>query len=151
MKTPFVFTFTILVFIAFTGCKKDKASTTILDSCQAKVCLNGGYCESGTCKCPPYFSGANCEIDNRPNCMKNHTGTINLGNNSGFARAVYINGQHRFTLNSGQSTGTVAFPIGNYSVRFYGFLWGQIVTASAFCSDNITLSECSDFSGICSN
>jgi hypothetical protein len=60
MQTKYILTFGKIVVILFAlmilclGCKKDPCAKTI--------CLNGGACLDGTCKCPDGYSGPHCEI-----------------------------------------------------------------------------------------
>lgn len=44
---------TIYCIFCFSACQKDPCSSTI--------CYNGGVCVSGTCNCPPGYSGVNCQ------------------------------------------------------------------------------------------
>ena len=82
-----LFLFLTSTFI-FNGCKKDP------------VCLNGGYCSDGTCKCPAGFSGVNCEIDNRLPCEKNNTSQIVFDNWSTNPYDCYINDVYKGRVNA---------------------------------------------------
>ena len=45
-----------LLSVAYVSCTKVGSSP----ACNGVVCLNGGYCKGGFCKCPSGFEGANC-------------------------------------------------------------------------------------------
>lgn len=61
MKNLFIILLPLL-FVAtiFNSCQKDPV--TAPDPCANISCFNGGVCQSGTCDCPPGFSGAQCQI-----------------------------------------------------------------------------------------
>lgn len=46
----------LFVTIFFSACQKEQ------DPCDSIACLNGGTCLTGTCSCPPGYSGATCQI-----------------------------------------------------------------------------------------
>lgn len=48
------------------GCKKKKEA----DPCEGKVCLNGGYCQSGTCACPTGYTGSDCGTQVTPSKIR---------------------------------------------------------------------------------
>jgi len=45
-----------LFSVAYISCTK----TGLAPKCNGVICLNGGYCDSGVCKCPSGYEGANC-------------------------------------------------------------------------------------------
>lgn len=45
-----------LLSVAYVSCTK----TGLAPKCNGVICLNGGYCDSGLCKCPKGFEGGNC-------------------------------------------------------------------------------------------
>src|SRR4051812_26854924 len=45
-----------LLSVAYVSCTK----TGLAPKCNGVICLNGGYCDSGICKCPVGFEGASC-------------------------------------------------------------------------------------------
>lgn len=45
------------------------------DPCEELICLNGGACQDGLCLCPDFYSGPNCEIEERLNFLGTYTGT----------------------------------------------------------------------------
>lgn len=49
----------ISFFLLFYGCKKETKKT---DKCEGVICLNGGYCQDGSCNCPVGYSGKDCSI-----------------------------------------------------------------------------------------
>ncbi len=119
MKTTLIFSIIVLLFLALSGCgDKEK---NILDLCKNTVCQNGGTCESGKCNCPPYYSGANCEVDNRPVCMKEHEGSVNLVNQTGHDLRFFFDDHSAGQIASGQSTGAFDYPVGTYT--YYSQYW----------------------------
>jgi hypothetical protein len=48
-----IFSLFLLTSLFFSACK---------DKCKDVLCLNGGACDEGICKCPTGFSGPNCEV-----------------------------------------------------------------------------------------
>lgn len=71
-NTALLFCFTLF----FYACK---------DKCQDSDCLNGGFCNEGTCWCPKGYKGTSCEIETRANMLGSYTGeysyTVNNGSN----------------------------------------------------------------------
>ena len=141
MRLSFFFSIIILsLFFALTGCKKEGS---IFDPCKDKVCLNGGYCESGACKCPTYYSGANCEVDNRPACMKEHTGTISIANQSSSTVGILLDGSPKGTIPTGSSMQLIV-SVGN-SHRIDWQMKIPIVNLwETVDTDYTTVSECGD-------
>lgn len=48
------------------GCKKENGGPFKKDPCKDKICLNGGYCEDGTCVCPQGYTGTDCSAQVTP-------------------------------------------------------------------------------------
>ena len=58
-------TFLALLSIVFSSCEKQEQNfgpTTFYKPCQNVICLNGGDCRDGKCKCAIGFEGAKCEV-----------------------------------------------------------------------------------------
>ena len=51
-----LFIYSILLITIFSSC---------LDPCRKTNCINGGYCNNGTCECPFGYEGTNCETEMR--------------------------------------------------------------------------------------
>lgn len=49
-----------LITLTLFACSKDE------DSCNEKICLNGGECSNGFCKCPEHFGGVDCSEQETP-------------------------------------------------------------------------------------
>ncbi|MBX2909814.1 MAG: calcium-binding EGF-like domain-containing protein [Chitinophagales bacterium] len=96
---------------SISGCKKDDTNP-----CGTKVCQNGGYCQNGSCACPSGFSGPNCEVDNRPSCVKNGTGVITFDNWSKNPYDCYIDGNYKGRV-AGYGTRDVTVYSGYYSLK----------------------------------
>lgn len=60
LKLSQYFIFSLLLCLTFYSCKKEMNEP---DLCENIACLNGGFCENGTCNCPEGFTGDNCEIE----------------------------------------------------------------------------------------
>lgn len=50
----------LFLALTFNACQKDPVTTP--DPCANVSCFNGGVCQSGTCDCPPGYSGSQCQI-----------------------------------------------------------------------------------------
>jgi hypothetical protein len=50
----------LFLALTFNACQKDPVTTP--DPCDNVSCFNGGICQSGTCDCPPGYSGSQCQI-----------------------------------------------------------------------------------------
>ena len=50
----------LFLALTFNACQKDPV--TAPDPCATVSCFNGGVCQSGTCDCPPGYSGSQCQI-----------------------------------------------------------------------------------------
>jgi len=66
---------TLLILLAFIGCKKDK-TTTQKDLCEGIICKNGGSCVNGDCDCKPGFTGPDCSNEVAP--IKMNVASIRL-------------------------------------------------------------------------
>lgn len=53
----------ILFISSFIACAKK-------DPCEDITCINGGICETGTCKCPVGYEGTTCEKESLPKAIK---------------------------------------------------------------------------------
>jgi len=123
MKDSNYTTFTTLVLL-FTLCMfscEDLITQT--DPCEDKVCLNGGFCEDGTCICLNGYTGSNCQIaPNNPDpCEVNNTGTLCIENRSTSNKAydVVLNGIRIMTLAVGeQQCKTVAAGLHNLEIKY---------------------------------
>lgn len=70
--------------VVFSACNKE-------DDCELN-CLNGGTLKAPCgCDCLSGFSGTECENDNRPDCVKNNTGTVVFDSYSDNPYDCYIN------------------------------------------------------------
>lgn len=80
VKNSLMLAIASFVILTFSGCKKD-----------CDFCYNQGYCNNGVCVCPNGFSGEQCQIDNRPACQRNSTGTVLFNSFSSNPYDCYIN------------------------------------------------------------
>lgn len=144
MKMTFFISIIFMLFFALTGCKKEGA---IFDPCKNKTCLNGGFCKSGKCQCPTYYTGENCEIDNRPACMKEHQGTVSLSNATNHTLRFYFDGRYIDQISSGQST-TFEYKVGTYT--YYSQYWLGALGVGQWVNNapgTLTVTECNEAYG----
>lgn len=54
----------IMIVLIVAGCQKESANKKNNEEnlCDTITCQNGGACVSGSCNCPPQFTGNNCQI-----------------------------------------------------------------------------------------
>jgi hypothetical protein len=64
VATTFLSIILCFTMVLFSACEKDakKNSTTNLQPCNNVICLNGGACSDGECKCAVGYEGSKCEI-----------------------------------------------------------------------------------------
>lgn len=140
MFKPLLTTIYLLLAFAFittnlTSCKKDP--------CDGKYCSNGGYCNNGNCVCPYGFTGTNCEIDNRPACEKNSTGTVVFDSYSSNPYDCYVNSVYKGRV-YGYGTLSVTAPSGYCSLKTLQ-VSGYVLYPSEYTGSG-TLSKCGTLS-----
>src|SRR5437773_2658197 len=73
-KTLIYAAFSLIFMSTITSCK---------DKCKDVICQNFGTCADGTCTCPAWFEGTNCENEMRAKFYGNYLGSyIHDGNAS---------------------------------------------------------------------
>lgn len=83
------------------------AGSCTLDPCENKLCLNGGFCEDGTCVCVNGYSGSNCQNEPptpNPPCIINNSAELCITNASTVNKTydILLDGVKIMTISPGQ-------------------------------------------------
>ena len=73
IKTKKLFSFLLTVLLLF----------SCADPCEGVSCLNGGLCIEGSCLCPDYYEGKNCELEEREKYFATYNGTTTYSDTQG--------------------------------------------------------------------
>ena len=139
MKNTLMLLFLLFLFFHFNAC--------IIDPCIDKVCLNGGFCEDGSCVCVDGFTGTNCELLPEDPCATNNTATFCMSNNSISYRTydIILDGVRIMTLSPGQQDCIVV------TAGFHNLRINFSNTNERACSDSAPrMAQCSVTSLVCS-
>jgi hypothetical protein len=117
------------------------------------TCLNGGINNATCgCNCPSGFSGNLCEVDNRPACVKNHTGTITIANQYGHDLKVFIDGREIAIIHTGETTAPQEVSVGSHVIKAEHRLCITVLGQTECTWQNhgqgaVTVNECEEYSG----
>lgn len=123
------------------------AGSCTLDPCENKLCLNGGFCEDGTCVCVNGYSGSNCQDEPPAPCVASNTAQLCITNASTVNRTydIILDGVRIMTVSPGQERCAIV-AAGRHLLQF--FYTNSSVRA---CSDsNPVFTRCTTESFICS-
>tara|TARA_B110000444_G_scaffold98296_1_gene93253 strand:- start:3012 stop:3527 length:516 start_codon:yes stop_codon:yes gene_type:complete len=73
IKTKKLFSFLLTVLLLY----------SCADPCEGVSCLNGGLCIEGSCLCPDYYEGKNCELEEREKYFATYNGTTTYSDTQG--------------------------------------------------------------------
>ncbi|MFI5196138.1 MAG: calcium-binding EGF-like domain-containing protein [Chitinophagales bacterium] len=105
-------TLAALIAVMYTSCKKD--------TCSGVICLNGGTCSGGRCKCPAGYTSKNCETI--------ATTYITYKNNTFTPVTIVINGKASVIAASHSIT---------YSGQYTTYLFGSASTSGSTDSGEV--------------
>lgn len=106
----------VLLSTLFSSCDELITET---DPCEDVVCLNGGYCQDGTCICTNGYTGTNCQTAPPDPCEVNNTAQMCIENASttGKTYDIILNGVKIMTLAVGESQCTTVTAGQEHTVR----------------------------------
>lgn len=106
-------------------CSKEDPAP-VPDPCDSVQCLNSGTCDDGTCKCGPWYEGADCGQEVRAKFFGGYTGTLITTNGAattsglatiGFSTSVaggaeFLKVDNTWNIRLSNSAGTFTVPGG---------------------------------------
>lgn len=149
----FVFMLGMLSMVTFmTSCEEDK--------CEGVTCQNDGVCIDGTCDCPDWYTGTNCETATRTKFLGDYTGTetcslgstvtynVTAATNADGAGFMTFQNMYNVGFNGkAQLTGETTFDFVSESQSINGSTWTLVSGSGSIDGTTITITYTMELNG----